>query len=174
MPSLKATLPFLLAGFAMCASSQAVRDGSGVRPALSTDRAEYAVDNRGAMLLVRMVVTYTNTARRTRYIGRCGDEMPRFVLDDFDGSNWSVSYRPICTLVQVPPIEVPAGGQRTDTITVVDQHNLRTDNTLSLARRGRTYRIVYAIFGDYEPRSMRELNLVPVEERASSAFIINP
>jgi hypothetical protein len=174
MPFLKAALPLLLAGFAMCASSQGVTDGSGVRPALSTDRAEYAVDTRGAISLVRIVATYTNTTRRTRYIGRCGDEMPRFVLDDFDGSSWSVSYRPICALVQVPPIEVPPGGRRTDTITVVDQPNLRTDNTLSLERRGRTYRLVYAIFGDYEPRSMRELDLLPVEERASSGFIINP
>jgi hypothetical protein len=127
---------------------------AGARPAIQTER-DVAVLRAADEKFYKgaIVATYTNPTDRTVYLGRCGHSTyPGFTLDKMLASGWTLSYDPICDMVGVPPIEVPPGGSRTDTLPLWETRRPNVYPNFHTGEIPGTYRIAYEVYGKYLDR----------------------
>src|SRR5262249_33551275 len=135
------------------------------------ESAFYNVHRRSGALLIDFAADVVNNTDAPRYVGTCGDHNPRFQIEARAGGKLSTAYRPICPLEQSPPIVIPTHTTRRLRI-VASESPATPADSISAVWKGGTYRLVLAVFSDYDESHQRESGLVPIEHRASPHSVV--
>lgn len=163
--------PFLLGliclWIAGCASQPAV-DHAAV--SVQTDQTAYTLVGEDLTL----TVTYANRSDSIRYLGRCGFDPPDYRLEkEVDGS-WQQVYGPVCPLVFVTePFEVGPGETQTATITIYTTDYPGILPGFEQDQITGRYRLVYSVYGTWQPDDDSVGELLPLEARISNEFTIS-
>lgn len=141
-----------------------------------TDRTSYELDFVPGLYHLSLTARYTNRSSQTVWLHRgCGyaDHPSRRLVraDESDTEIWLHSG--VCiTRPLRDPIPVGAGEMFVDQVELVSSVSPHAQPPITMEMRTGTFRLVYAVQSSNEVEGWEPVDLVPLEERMSNAFVV--
>lgn len=140
---------------------------------VTTDRARYALGEGPFGPETTIVTTFRAPAGRAVYLENCNDAV-NVGLQRLSGTTWSHAWAVERNACLSPPIVVPAGGERTETIVVASGADAvvssrRTETKIDAG----TYRVVWiGVYKSFDMNARPFGEELPLEQRVSAPFTI--
>lgn len=119
-------------------------------------------------------IRYVNRTGDTVYLAYCDSKPPRFRVEKKVDDGWVPAHRgPTCTAARSSrPFSVLPGEVYTDTLRLTHFRSERINPRFQVTPIPGVYRLVFQIFGRWNPERTREEELLPESERVSNEFRI--
>jgi hypothetical protein len=131
---------------------------------LAVDRGSYVIGGSPADRMV-IVATFTNGSARTVFLATCGMSDPRFVIERKVGDAWARSFDRFCQLQLGPPLTVPSGATRVDSLVVSASMSVSAEIDPTSPQR-----LVYG--ASWDGALLDSASVLPERSRTSAPFFV--
>lgn len=144
---------------------------------VQTDRAAYRLERAPGTYSLQITARVTNRGSRTVWLHRgCGAaDHPARRLVRADQSDTEMRLgEEVCTTSPLrAPIPLRAGETYVDTTRLLSFESPNANPPITMAMRTGAFRLVYAVQSSNQVRGWDPVDLVPLEQRVSNAFVVS-